>query len=110
MQTRLTRKPGQKGTKQLLLRYGEKLVCVRDRYDPEKRRRYKTVELIVEEREWMPADSLVRVRIAWGEVDLGVQVKQAGGKWLPEKKLWELAYVQVVKLGLLERMVRDWEK
>jgi hypothetical protein len=110
MQTRLTRKPGQKGTKQLLLRYGEKLVCVRDRYDPDKRKRYKTVELIVEEREWMPAKCLVQVRIAPGETELQAKVKFMGGRWRPEKQLWELAYIQVVKLGLLERMVRDWEK
>ena len=33
MKTRLTRKPGQKGTKKLTALYGEKLVCVRYRYD-----------------------------------------------------------------------------
>jgi hypothetical protein len=49
MQIRLTLKPGQKGTKKLLRRYGDKLVCVRYRYDPQNKKRYKTVELIEEE-------------------------------------------------------------
>ena len=54
MQTRLTLAPGQNGTKKLVAKYGNKLICVRYRYDPEKRKRYKTVELIVEEAEWHP--------------------------------------------------------
>ncbi len=108
MSIRLTRKPGQKGTRQLQLVYGDTLVCVRYRYDEVKRRRSKTVELVVAEHEWMPDDTLVHVQVAWGEKDLGVKVKQAGGKWLSEMKLWELPYGKVVALGLVERMVRDW--
>ncbi len=83
-------------------------MCVRYRYDEVQRKRYKTVELVVEEHEWMPEDTLVCIRVAWGEKDLGVKVKQAGGKWLPEKKLWELPYGKVVALELVERIVRDW--
>ncbi len=108
MQTLLTRKPGQKGTKQLLLKYGEQLVCVRYRYDDERRRRLKTVELVVEEREWMPDDTRVLVRVAWDEQELRGKVKGAGGRWRPERKLWELPYSKVVELGLEERMVREW--
>jgi hypothetical protein len=33
METRLSLAPGQNGTKKLLARYGERLVCVRYRYD-----------------------------------------------------------------------------
>ena len=33
MRTRLTLKPGQRGTKQLVAEYGDRLVCVRYRYD-----------------------------------------------------------------------------
>ena len=49
MQTRLTLRSGQKGTKRLIAQYGKRLVCVRYRYDAQKKKRYKTVELIVEE-------------------------------------------------------------
>ena len=48
METRLTLRPGQNGTKKLLERYGTRLVRVRYLYDPQAGRRLKTVELIVE--------------------------------------------------------------
>jgi hypothetical protein len=78
METRLTRQPGQNGTKRLVERFGERLVCVRYRYDAEHGRRYKTVELIVESVPWRPRprrvrrreDDIVAVRIAWNEAEL----------------------------------------
>src|SRR2546427_13137583 len=47
-------KPGQKGTKQLLAQYGVSLICVRYRYDAQRKKRCKTVELLVAERDWEP--------------------------------------------------------
>jgi hypothetical protein len=47
MRTLKTLKPGQKGTKELLTRYGTSLLCVRYRYDETTGERVKTVELIV---------------------------------------------------------------
>src|SRR2546428_4074420 len=52
MRAQVTLQPGRKGTKRLLEQYGAKLVCVRYRYNEERRLRYKTVELIVEETPW----------------------------------------------------------
>jgi hypothetical protein len=52
METRLTLRPGQSGTKKLLARYGERLVRVRYLYDDATGRRLKTVELIVESIPW----------------------------------------------------------
>ncbi len=52
MRIGLNRKPGQSGTKKLLARYGNRLICVRYRYDEERKKRYKTVELIIEEVDW----------------------------------------------------------
>ena len=49
---RLHLKPGQKGTKQLLAQYGARLVYVRYRYDAEQKNRFRTVELLVAERDW----------------------------------------------------------
>jgi hypothetical protein len=46
--TRLTLKPGQRGTHKLAARYGDRLMCVRYRYGEQWKKRYKTVELIVE--------------------------------------------------------------
>ncbi len=54
MRTRLKLKPGQRGTKKLQAMYGDRLVCVRYRYDPDTGRRFKTIEIIVEEKEWTP--------------------------------------------------------
>jgi len=54
METRLSLTPGQNGTKKLLARYGELLVCVRYRYDAARKVRHKTVELIVETAPWAP--------------------------------------------------------
>ena len=108
MQTKLTRKPGQKGTKRLTAYYGEKLVCVRYRYDSKKKLRYKTVELIVDIAEWIPKEEIVLVQVAWGERDIALKVKAAGGKWNQEKKAWELKYGKVVEIGLEDRIIREW--
>jgi hypothetical protein len=47
-------RPGQKGTKQLLAQYGDLLICVRYQYDAQRKKRFKTVELLVSERDWEP--------------------------------------------------------
>ena len=107
MRTRLKLKPGQDGTKKLLAQYGEQLVCVRYRYDDEKRKRYKTGELIVDESPWDPklkGDEMVGVRVELGEVNLQARVRQAGGVWDRLRKVWRLRYNQVVALGLEERV------
>ncbi len=58
MRTRLKLKPGQRGTKKLHELYGDRLVCVRYRYDAQNGRRLKTIEIIVEEKEWHPRDQI----------------------------------------------------
>ncbi len=68
MLAKLRLKPGQKGTKKLCEQYGAKLVCVRYRYDAARHRRYKTVELIVEESPWSPPTKLA------GETIVGLRV------------------------------------
>jgi hypothetical protein len=52
-------KPGQKGTRRLLDKYGEALICVRYRYDEVRDVRLKTVEIIVDER---PGKAAPRLR------------------------------------------------
>jgi len=110
---RLVRKvlPGNPGTKKLMEKYGDRLVCVRYRYDEERRERLKTVELIEERKTWrrddsrIPANKIVSIRIAYGEVHLGRLVKAAGGSWNRQKRVWELPYREVQALDLEERMV-----
>jgi hypothetical protein len=101
------------GTKKLLARFGDRLVCVRYLYDKEKRRRLKTVELVVEETEWQPADrrprrrasDLVGVRVDFREAALRHAVKAAGGIWRPRHRLWELTWEAARVLGLEDRVV-----
>jgi len=47
--TRRKLQPGEPGTRKLWAEYGEKLVCVRYRYNAENRRRMKTIELVIKE-------------------------------------------------------------
>ena len=118
MRTRLTLHPHQDGAKQLRERYGERLVCVRYRYDETTKARWKTVELIIEKSTWEPpqpqwqADTFVALQVAAQERTGRQQVKAAGGKWNPKEVIWELPYGQVVALGLTARVVpqRDAEK
>jgi len=117
METKATLKPGQNGTKKLAHKYGERLVCVRYRYDQEAGRRYTTVELIEEDVNWSilaPAaaqapdpggDQRLGVRVAYWENQVREQVKAAGGIWRPRQKLWEMRYADVVALGLESRVV-----
>jgi hypothetical protein len=108
MRTLLNLKPGKKGTKQLLAQYGDRLVCVRYRYDPQLRKRLKTVELVVSERHWIPrrprfaADQIVNLRTAFAEHDIRDRAKRAGARWNPDQKVWQIRYSQAVALGLVD--------
>jgi hypothetical protein len=110
MHTQMTLQPGQKGTKKLLARYGEQLVCVRYRYDAARQRHLKTAEWIVEETPWHPARGVskgaevVGVRVDVQEESLLRQVNQSGGRWNPTRRVWELRCDQTLKLGLKDRI------
>lgn len=93
MRTRLTRQPGQPGTKQLLAQYGAELICVRYRYDDLRGRRLKTVELVVE------------LQVGYEESEVQRFVKAAGVWWNATRKVWELRYDKVEALELTERLV-----
>ena len=113
MRTRLHLRPGQKGTKQLLAQHGDRLVCVRYRYDAQRRKRFKTVELIVAERDWKPPaprvadDAIVAVRVGYAEVEVRQRVKEAGGTWNRSRKVWEMRYDRVVAPKLDARIVGE---
>jgi hypothetical protein len=102
-----------RGTKRLLARYGDRLVGVRYRYDPAHGKRFNTVELLIAERDWSPprlappVDRLVPVRVAFTELAVRQQVKQAGGTWNQDRKASELRYDRAVALGLEDRIVPD---
>ena len=125
------RRPGQRGTRKLITRYGDRLVCVRYRYDAALGMRYKTVELIVEQAKWTPPpphpeaprpeikddyiDDLetepkhrdVGMKVFFRENALRERVKAAGGRWSKTDKLWQMPYDVAVSLGL-EHRVAKW--
>ncbi len=113
METRLSLAPGQNGTKKLFARYGERLICVRYRYDTRRGVRHKTVELIVETTPWNPRQrnarrephDMVVVRIEYSETALRERIKAAGGIWRHRHKLWEVDWKTVRDLGLQARVV-----
>jgi hypothetical protein len=135
MKTRLVLKAGDKGTRKVVREFGERLVCVRYRYDEVGRRRLKTAEIVVEEVPWDPGskgrsrseqgevkqgaagsastpdgptdgdEQRVTIQILYGEKDLRALVKEAGARWLPDDRLWELELGAVRRLGLEGRIV-----
>ena len=94
-----------------MARYGKSLVCVRYRYDEQTRQRVKTVELIVDRKNWQPEprssgdEVMIAVRIGWQELELRRKVKSAGGQWDPAKRVWMVRRERVVSLGLEDRVV-----
>jgi len=117
MIAKATLRPGQKGTKRLLEKYGDRLVCVRYRYDSVSGKRYTTVELLEAQSNWTAKDGPSKgeitnaetrkldVRIDYWETELREKAKAAGAIWRPRHKLWEMAYEAVVELGLEDRVV-----
>jgi hypothetical protein len=109
---RLTLHPTQDGAKGLRAEYGERLVCVRYRYDTQKHKRYKTVELVVAEEKWTPptrttaSEQIGAIRVSAPERTIQQQVKRAGGQWDSQRGVWILRYDHVVALGLSERIVK----
>ena len=125
MEIRTVRRPGDPGTRKLLAQYGERLVCIRYRYDAAKRKRFKTIELIVTEEDWHPpaphpdddgstrpapkryATRRLGIRIAFDEADLRQRIKAAGGLWDPSQRMWFLPKEEVRRLGLVQRVAKQ---
>ncbi|MCP4967715.1 MAG: hypothetical protein GY926_21085, partial [bacterium] len=98
MPTLKTLRPGQDGTKELLTRFGPKLLYVCYRYDEDSRERVKSVEFVVDRkprdgeaedpgsrtsgvRAVAVASRAVALRIGRQERGLQRRVKSAGGRW-----------------------------
>lgn len=107
--------PGHDGTRRLAREFGERLVCVRHRYDDANGLRITTVELVAQvdslrgrappPRNVAPAWEPTWIRLAPDERALHRQALDAGGRWHPELKLWEVPRWLVARLGLRDRLV-----
>lgn len=87
-------KPGQKGTRRLVERFGDSLLCVRYRYDEVRGVRLKTAEIIVEERPGRAAPRLrdtdtVLIQVPYTKQTLRERLKAVGARW---EKLWRVRY------------------
>ncbi len=130
MRTVKTLKPGQKGTKEMLTRFGPSLLYVRYRYDEARREHVKTVELVVQRRSregeaecagarmsgarapgarsarsGAGTPRRVALRIGRRERDLQQRVKSAGGRRDPVRRVWMLRRDVAERLDLLPRVV-----
>lgn len=115
--------PGAPGTRRLLDRYGDALVCVRYREDQRGGSRYTTIELIVDRRPAKPSrqppaataattttgapSATVLVRIDFHEAELRQRIKQAGATWNPTRRLWQVPRDAIRPLKLASRIVRN---
>lgn len=124
MEIRTVRKPGDKGTQALMQQYGERLVCLRYRDDVARKKRYKTVELIVTEEDWQPPaphppeerpaglnprdhyTKRLGIRLSHRESDLRKCIAAASGMWEATEKMWLLPEEEVRRLGLVQRVVK----
>jgi hypothetical protein len=102
--------PGQAGARKWAERYGDRFVSLRYCIDEKRKKRLKTVEIVVEECDWIienriPSNKIMHLRIKYGEIDLALAVKGAGGKWNRAGRYWELPYSEVKNLGLMDRIV-----
>jgi len=113
MKTHTHLKPGQNGTKRLVEKYGDTLLCVRYRYDELRGVRLNTVEIIVEEKPCSPSErhwdtDIVAVMVPYTEKALRDMLKAAGGRWDPKERIWRVAYGSIRgNAGLVERIVKD---
>ncbi len=106
-------KPGRNGTKGLVEKYGDSLLCVRYRFDEIRGVRLKTAEIIVEEKGGTHSlrhrdDDIVQVAVAYTEKRLREQLKAAGARWDREERLWRVRYGAIKgNADLTERIQRE---
>lgn len=116
MKARVKLKPGQGGTKKLMEQYGDALLCVRYRYDVERRKQLKTVEIVVSEKDWEPPPArysdgtLVPLRIGMTEKALQNQAKALGGRWDREQRVWLIPYGCIAGTKLEKFIVLESQK
>ena len=69
---------------------------------------------VIDEVPWQPKEvknagdtivTIVGIRVNCGELELSKLIKRTGGRWNRERKVWELRYDLVIKLGLEDRIV-----
>jgi hypothetical protein len=108
--------PEKAGTKKYLEQYGNKLLCVRYRYDETNQEQLTTIEYIINRKRYLKLtqetqrklfphpNRHVLLKIEFHEEALRNQVKQHGGTWLKDERMWKLPCHKALDLGLQQRM------
>jgi hypothetical protein len=105
-------KPGRPGTKKWMERFGQDLICIRYCSDKNTKQRLTTAEIIIDKRtekksnRRIPGNKLMQLKIGYDEIHIRKIVKNAGGRWNIDKKVWELAYKEVLALGFEKRLLK----
>ena len=108
--------PGDKGTLDLVTKYGESLYKVRYRYDRPNNLLIKTAEIIVQKspiKKKTPrpdADSIVLLKVKKEETLLIAALKKEKAWWNYRALAWELPYHKAAALGLTNRIVKESRK
>lgn len=104
MEITKTIKAGNAGSKNLQGIYGDSLICVRYRIDAKKKRRYTTVEIIVNEKNIINYNVWVQLDIH--SLQLRLKLMEEGAKWNTKKRLWKMS-IRTAKLNDLENRIVD---
>ncbi len=110
-EVRKTMRPGEKGTHRFVRDWGERLVCVRYRFDPKSRVRCTTVELVAANpRPWSPPrrpapSTWVALRIDGDDRKAVRKLRDARAWWDRETGLWRTRYDVAERLRLRNRIV-----
>lgn len=104
-------KPGQGGTKRLVDKYGDTLICVRYRYDEMRGIKLKTVEIVIEESPMIPkarfADGdIVPVAVSYEETALRDKLRAMRARWDVAEKLWFVPF-RLVRGTELEKRISE---
>ena len=112
MEITKTLQPGDMGTLNLVEKFGEQLICVRYRLDAATKKRYTTVELIVDEKSYQRRTPRqpVLIKIRYEEADLRQRIKAAGAHWLQTEKAWQIDYRTATKMKLKDRIIKKGAK
>lgn len=100
--------PGAPGTKKLVKKYGPGLISIRYKLDTETNKTIKTVELIeaiIDNKN--TRTGLVKIKIDYQEKKLREVIKEKGGVWNKDEKVWVLKFNDVKKLQLQERIIKN---
>jgi hypothetical protein len=98
-------KPDQQGAIKLARAYGESLVCVRYRENPEGDERLTTVELVVDRVAVQKrVDEVVVFKIKACETELQRIAKSKGATYDSKTKMWKLPRKEVLRMGLRQRI------